>query len=207
MAHQIKGVADKVLPYLYENGVVKNTLIISPPGCGKTTLLRDIIRQISNGTVYGQGVNVGVVDERSEIAGSYLGEPQNDVGIRTDVLDACPKVLGMMLLLRSMSPGVIAIDEIGGQEDLEALCQASYCGTGIVATIHGNGLEDYVKKIRACNPRIEQIFQCALILGKENGSPILHRVYGEEEINAAFTGGNYDSGRMSGNGVMVPGSL
>ncbi len=88
IAHELKGVADPVMSYLYEKSQVLNTLLISPPGCGKTTMLRDIIRQISDGTEYGRGVNVSVVDERSEIAGSYLGIAQNDVGIRTDVLEA-----------------------------------------------------------------------------------------------------------------------
>ena len=118
ISHEILGLADPVLPYLFQQGELWNTLIISPPGCGKTTLLRDLIRQVSDGTDMRQGQQVSVVDERSEIAGSYQGIPQNQVGIRTDVLDACPKTEGMMLLVRSMTPQVIAVDEIGSKEDL-----------------------------------------------------------------------------------------
>ena len=103
ISHEILGMADPVLPYLFQQGELWNTLIISPPGCGKTTLLRDLIRQVSDGTDTRQGQQVSVVDERSEIAGSYQGIPQNQVGIRTDVLDACPKTEGMMLLVRSMT--------------------------------------------------------------------------------------------------------
>lgn len=105
LAHQVEGCADKVMPFIVENGEVCHTLIISPPCCGKTTLLRDVIRQISNGNAWCEGKNVGVVDERSEIGGAYQGVPQNDLGIRTDLLDCCPKAEGMMMLIRSMSPG------------------------------------------------------------------------------------------------------
>ena len=89
--------------------------------CGKTTILRDLIRQISNGTEAFGGCTVGVVDERSEIGGSYLGIPQNDLGIRTDLLDCCPKAEGMLMLIRSMAPAVVAVDEIGGDRDIRAL--------------------------------------------------------------------------------------
>ena len=82
VSHQKKGAADKVLPRMYRKGSLKNALIISPPGCGKTTLLRDLIRQVSDGNGYGRGMTVGVVDERSELAGSFLGRPQNDVNLR-----------------------------------------------------------------------------------------------------------------------------
>ncbi len=203
IAHEIKGAADEVLSGLYINGRLKNTLIISPPGCGKTTLLRDLIRQISDGNAYGKGLCVGVVDERSEIAGSYMGKPQNDMGMRTDVLDACPKVLGMMLLLRSMTPQVIAIDELGGREDMEALHLAAACGSRIIATIHGEGLSDVCRKFGADNLLREQIFDCFLILGKREGKCSIMRYYGKEEAYAEIGGNDYDCGRLSGAGDLV----
>lgn len=147
ISHEILGMADPVLPYLFQQGELWNTLIISPPGCGKTTLLRDLIRQVSDGSDTWQGQQVAVVDERSEIAGSYQGIPQNQVGIRTDVLDACPKTEGMMLLMRSMTPRVIAVDEIGSEEDLAALQRVAVCGTGVLATMHGYSLEDAEDKL------------------------------------------------------------
>ena len=93
VSHQIIGCAEPVLPYLLQDGLC-HTLIISPPGCGKTTLLRDLIRIISNGSRQLPGKTVGVVDERSELAGCCRGVPQNDIGMRTDVLDGCRKAEG-----------------------------------------------------------------------------------------------------------------
>lgn len=142
IAHQVRGAADPVIPHIFEEGRVMSTLLVSPPGGGKTTMLRDLIRQVSEGTAYGDGVNVSVVDERSEIAGSYLGVPQNDVGIRTDVLDGCPKAEGMMLLIRSMAPQVLAVDELGSIEDVQALQMAGGCGCRLLATVHGGSLEE-----------------------------------------------------------------
>ena len=146
LSHQILGCADSVFPYLWEDGEFCHTLIISAPRCGKTTLLRDIVRQISDGNERFSGLTVGVVDERSEIAGCYQGVPQNDVGIRTDVLDGCPKAEGMMMMIRSMSPQVVAVDEIGTPEDIKALESVLNCGCKILATVHGNNIDDVRKK-------------------------------------------------------------
>lgn len=180
IAHQVKGAADPVLSFLYEKGRLCNTLLISPPGCGKTTMLRDIIRQVSDGTAYGQGVNVGVVDERSEIAGSYMGMPQNDVGSRTDVLDGCPKVEGMMMLIRSMAPQVIAVDELGSHQDMEALQMASGCGCKLIATIHGKSLAEILNKKYMRYVMEEGLFDRYVVLKRENGNCVVEGVYGRE---------------------------
>lgn len=180
ISHQIIGAADAIMPFIYEGENLCNTLLISMPGVGKTTLLRDIVRQVSDGNIYAKGINVGVVDERSEIAGCFQGIAQNDLGIRTDVLDACPKALGMMMLLRSMSPKVIAVDEIGGKEDEEMIRQVTRCGVHIMATIHGNGLEDLKKNAIGRELVREAIFERYIVMQKEKSGNIRRTIYNKE---------------------------
>lgn len=180
IAHEVKGVSDKALPYLYFQGEVLNTLIISPPGCGKTTMLRDLVRNFSSGTIYGNGKNIGLVDERSEIAGSYLGIPQNDIGIRTDVMDACPKREGMMMLIRSMAPDVLAVDELGSVEDVEAMHRAIRCGCKMLATIHGYSLDEVCRKSYMKAVMEERLFDRYLLLGKKNNTCIITGIYDRE---------------------------
>jgi len=182
LAHQVKGCADKVLPYVVNQQMkdIYHTLIISPPRCGKTTLLRDLIRQISDGNDFLEGRSVGVVDERSEIGACYMGVPQNELGIRTDVLDCCPKAKGMMMLIRSMSPQVIAVDEIGSKEELEAIDYVIGCGAKLIATVHGSSIEDIRNKPTLCDLVKKKLFERYIILSNLAGVGTLEEIFDAE---------------------------
>lgn len=141
-AHEVMGCADSIMDFVYGEGRLKHTLIVSPPAYGKTTLLRDLVRQLSDGcrlsnNMVVSGKNVCVIDERSEIAACFKGVPQNNVGTRTDVLDNCPKSEGMLMAVRALSPQIIAVDEIGGIKDVEAVMYCIHCGCIVVGTVHG----------------------------------------------------------------------
>ena len=164
MAHEVPGCADKVFPYITYNRQLAHTMIISPPGCGKTTLLRDIVRQVSDGNEWVRGMTVGVVDERSEIGGSYMGLAQNHLGVRTDVLDGCPKAEGMIMLIRSMGPQVIAVDEIGMESDVHAIEYAMHCGCKMLVTAHGSSIEEIAKKPELARMIEAQAFERYIVL-------------------------------------------
>lgn len=179
LSHQIKGCADKVMPYIVQDDSIFHTLIISPPRCGKTTLLRDVIRQLSNGLSTIPGMTVGVVDERSEIGACYMGVPQNELGIRTDILDCCPKVAGMMMLVRSMSPSIIAVDEVGSREDMEAIEYVINCGCKLIATVHGSSIDDIKNKPLLGRMVREKIFERYILLNNQGCVGNLGQIYDE----------------------------
>lgn len=179
ISREMKGVANPIIYYIKNSkGEIYHTLIISPPQCGKTTLLRDLIRQISNGDEH-KGLKshkVGVVDERSELAGCYKGVPQNDIGIRTDVLDACPKAQGMIMLIRSMSPHIIATDEIGSKEDMRAIEEALNAGIKIITTVHGSNIDEIIRKPVLRDLIQKKIFERMIVLSNRKGAGTIEEI-------------------------------
>ena len=169
IAKEQRGWGEVFLPYLLEGERFFHTLIISPPGCGKTTLLRDLIRCLSE-----REWAMGVVDERGEIAPLRDGVPQMDVGPCTDVLEGCPKAKGMVMLLRSMSPDIIAVDELGAREDITAVYEVLHCGVGLMATAHGHSFSDLERRL---NPLIqERVFERYIFLSGRSGTGTLEAI-------------------------------
>lgn len=169
ISHEVKGCADRLLPRLMDADRFLSTLLISPPGAGKTTLLRDIVRQLAEGERGRPGKNVSVVDERSEIAGCYLGVPQKDVG-PCDVMDACAKSEGIRMMIRSMAPEVIAVDEIGTRQDYEAMAYALTSGCALLATVHGDSLKHLREKPLLRQMLEEEMFG-RLVFLRDEGRP------------------------------------
>lgn len=184
IAREVKGAALKLLPKLIDpgTGALHHCLIVSPPQQGKTTLIRDIARLVSEGNWEkdrgkGRALKVGIVDERSEIAACIKGVPSFDVGPRTDVLDGCPKAEGMMMMIRSMSPDVMIVDEIGRPEDAEAIHEALHAGIRVIATAHGHSFEDIYTRPMLRELMKDQIFSRYVVLGHTYGIGRIYRIY------------------------------
>ena len=187
IAKQVIGSSNKHLSYILniEENSIYNTLIVSSPGGGKTTLLRDIVRQISSGIkeIKYKALNVGIVDERGEIAALYKGIPQNDVGIKTDIVENVNKEVGMKMLIRSMAPDVIVADEIGKIEDIEAINYAMCSGCKGIFTAHGTNFKDII-----LNPVLKSLlsmhlFEVIIFLDEKNKGNIknLYRLNKKKE--------------------------
>ena len=169
ISRQAAGLCRDMTQLLPEGESFQSTLIAAPPGAGKTTLLREMVAVLSNGSDERAPLRVGVVDERGELAGMYRGVPQLDVGFHTDVLDGCPKALGIPMLLRSANPQVIAMDEITAEEDLAAMAAAANCGVALLATIHALDGEELRRKPLYPVLATSQVFRRLITISVEAG--------------------------------------
>ncbi|MFD1018712.1 stage III sporulation protein AA [Thalassobacillus hwangdonensis] len=169
VAREKIGVASPFMKSLYKNGCYYSTLIVGPPQSGKTTLLRDITRSISSGWKSATPKKVAVIDERSELGACVHGVPQLDLGKRTDVMDACPKSDGMMMMIRSMSPEVLVVDEIGHQRDVDALKEAINAGVTLLCTVHGHSWEEVQKRPSIQSLLNEHVFERFIIMNRAIG--------------------------------------
>ena len=184
IARQIYGCADSVLPLIICNGVFQNTLIVSEPGCGKTTLLRDIIRQVSNGveTLGLSPQNVSLIDERGELASCFEGVPSLDVGKRTDIMSNVEKASGISMVIRSMAPDIVATDEIGSKEDIEAINTALLSGVKVLFTMHGKGIDSITKNENMKELIDKKAFSKIIILSSGKIPGIVEKVYDGEKL-------------------------
>lgn len=178
IAREHQGIAEELAPRLFWEGALQSTLILSPPGGGKTTLLRELVRRLSQGVVPYGSRRVALIDERGEVAVMHRGEPQMDVGPHTDVLDACPKALGIPMVLRAMNPQVIAVDEITAQGDLQAAMLAAGCGVRLLATIHAGSVQELRDKPLYRRLLEERIFRLAVHISRTDRG----RTYRVEEL-------------------------
>lgn len=184
ISREVKGCSKKILGHIIKNkNQINNTIIISPPQCGKTTLLRDIVRNLSDGNKnYNfNGAKIALIDERNEIGGSYLGVSQLDVGIRTDILETCPKDLGIIMVLRSMSPDIIVTDEIGNENEIKALYTALNGGVSLITTVHGDSIEDVRNRKELKNLLDGDLFRKAIILSSQKGPGTVEKIYDLKE--------------------------
>lgn len=176
IAKEIKDIAKPIVPYLLKGNRFMHTLLFGAPQTGKTTLLRDISREIS--AHYRQ--KIAIIDERSEITASINGVPQLDVGLRTDVMDACPKQLGMMMMIRTMSPHILIVDEIGSKEDVHAIFEAINAGVTIICTIHCDEYKELKQKQDIAALINLQIFERFLYLNREKNHALHVNVLNED---------------------------
>ncbi|AFM01254.1 MULTISPECIES: stage III sporulation protein AA [Desulfitobacterium] len=191
LAKAVEGRAELILPKLLtKEGALHHTLILSPPRGGKTTLLRDLIRRLSDGSpgLNLPGQTVGVVDERRELAGMWQGIPAYNLGCRTDILDGCPKRMGINMLIRSMAPQVVAVDELGHPEDVEAVLDALRTGVKILSTAHASNMDEALKRPTLRSLFELGVFERVVVLSRRQGPGTVEEIIILEQMHKSHLG-------------------
>ena len=176
ISREVKGAADGIMEYLCHEGKLYNTLIVSPPGCGKTTVLRDIARQLGN------RYKVCIADERSEIAACKGSTATHDVGRFTAVMDGVPKGEGIMMLLRTMSPEVIITDETGREDEEKAISELINCGAKIITTAHGYSERDVLKRKYIGSLVENGTFERIIVLSGRQGPGTVEKIISDGRV-------------------------
>lgn len=176
ISREVKGAADEIMEYLSHERKLYNTLLVSPPGCGKTTVLRDIARQLGN------RYKVCIADERSEIAACRGNEAMHDVGKFTTVMDCVPKGEGIMMLLRAMSPEIIITDETGREDEEKAICELINCGAKIITTAHGYSERDVLKRKYLGSLVENGIFERIIVLSNRKGPATVEKIISDGRV-------------------------
>lgn len=185
IARDIKGAANDIVQVIEFGGHISGTLVFGPPGCGKTTVLRDLARQLSTG-IHGRLYRVAVIDERGEIAATYQGQPQNDLGPCCDVLDGYPKGDGIMQAVRCLSPDIVICDEIGGEEDAKAVELSLNAGVTVIASAHAGSISELMARPQTSKLIATGAFQRAVCLSGRENPGVISGAYGEENFKKAI---------------------
>ena len=174
IAREINGAGEEILKNVIDldKKTVFNTLIVGAPNTGKTTIIRDLAKSLSNGNEILNGMTIGIVDERGELSAMYRGIPQNDLGLRTDILNNVKKSLGIEMLVRSMAPQVVIADEIGNEEDISAIKYALTSGVKGIFTAHGENYQDLKQNPIFCKMINLNLFQKIIFLNKNQKGKI-----------------------------------
>lgn len=173
--HEIKGCSLPIMPYLVEKKFL-NALIVSPPGGGKTTMIRDIIYQLSQKSYC---FNVLLVDERFEIANCFNGQATLDVGNFCDILSGTNKNYAFENGVKNLKPDIIATDEISNAKDYDSILYASSCGVSILASIHANGIDDLKQKTDFKILLENKVFSRFIILSQNDYPGKIEAIYDE----------------------------
>lgn len=179
IAREQRGIGEAVAPRLFRDGRYQNTLLLSPPGGGKTTLLRDLVRCLSSGGTGRPGLRVSLIDERGEVAVMVRGRPQMDVGPRTGRAGRLPQGPGHPHGPAGHEPpGHSPVDEITAEADLRAAMQAAGCGVGLLATIHAADAAELTQRPLYRQLLAEKVFRLAVRIRRDEAG----RTYEVEEL-------------------------